>query len=60
MSDLSTGIFAFFIFMQVAIFLALVFLAFRLVKVIKSQNNGKLLSPETLKRLRGKGPGPGR
>lgn len=50
--------FAVLVFLQVAVFIALVILAIRLVKVIKSQNDGKLISPATMKRIRRKGGGP--
>lgn len=56
MNDL---LFGFLVFLQVAVFVALVILAIRLTKVIKSQNDGKLISPATMKRIRRKGGGSG-
>jgi uncharacterized membrane protein len=58
MGDASSGLFVLLIVVQVVVLLVLVAFAFRLVKIIKSQNpNGKLLSEATRRRLqRGRKP----
>ena len=52
MSDLSTGMFIALVVVQVVIFVLLVLVMIRLVKVIKSQNNGKVLPPDLAAKLR--------
>ncbi|HEX2054120.1 MAG TPA: hypothetical protein VHJ78_10400 [Actinomycetota bacterium] len=59
MGDLSTGLFALLVIIQIAVLVILLLFAVRLVKIIKSQNpNGKLLSEATRRRMRrGRDPG---
>ncbi len=59
MDDLSGGWVALVAIVQVIVFLSLVYFGFRLVKVIKSQNNNVLLAPDItakLKKLFGRSP----
>ncbi len=49
---MSTGVFALVVFLQVVVFVMLVLVMIRLVKVIKSQNNGMVLPPDVSKKLR--------
>lgn len=59
MDDLSGGWFALVVGVQLFILVSLVLLGFRLVKVIKSQNNNMLLAPglkDKLKQLFGRSP----
>ena len=59
MGDLSGGWFALVVGVQLFILVSLVLLGFRLVKVIKSQNNNMLLAPDLkvkLKKMFGRSP----
>jgi hypothetical protein len=50
--DLSTGWLVLILVVQVAVFIALSLLALKVVKVIKSQNNGMVLPPDISAKLR--------
>lgn len=52
MSDLSPGWLVLILVLQVTVFIALSLLAFKVVKVIKAQNNGMVLPPDLSAKLR--------